>query len=257
MKAKERRYDVISSQITAATRRSAIDLLLAGQRERHGGYVCFVNTHLAVTARENDDVREAINRSYMSLPDGRPVYVTGILKGIRPLEPVPGPDFMDSVLALCTDPPLQHYFLGGRQEVLDRLVQVVRHRFPGTQIAGMYSPPFRTMEAKEWGEVIASVRAANPDLIWVGLGAPKQELFMQAHWRSLAPAILLGVGAAFDFLAGSVTRAPVWMQHAGLEWCYRLACEPQRLWRRYFYTNIMFFAYLVKDTAMRMMNRHD
>jgi exopolysaccharide biosynthesis WecB/TagA/CpsF family protein len=255
MSTTDRRYDVISSRITVATRRSAINSLLSGLRGRHGGYVCFVNAHLAVTARENSDVRAAINGSLMSLPDGRPVYVAGKLKGIHPLEPVPGPDFMESVLALRTEPPIRHYFLGGRQEVLDRLAQVILHRFPGAQIAGMYSPPFRPMAAEEWNEVIASVRATSPDLIWVGLGAPKQELFMHARWRSLAPAVLLGVGAAFDFLTDTVTRAPAWMRRAGLEWCFRLASEPSRLWRRYVYTNTMFIAYFAKDAVMNMRDR--
>lgn len=156
---------------------------------------------------------------------------------------------MNAVLALRTEPSLRHYFLGGRQEVPERLVEVIRRRFPGTQVVGTYSPPFRPMAASEWDEVLADVRAASPDLIWVGLGAPKQELFMNVHWRTLAPSVLLGVGAAFDFNAGSVPRAPEWMRRAGLEWCFRLAQEPHRLWRRYFYTNTMFIAYLVKDLA--------
>ncbi len=246
----DRRYDVIGNRITIATRQSAIEGLLAGLRDRKGGYVCFVNAHVAVTARENDEVRAAVNESFMSLPDGRPVYVAGRLRGIHPLEPVPGPDFLEAVLAL-REPPLRHYFLGARPEVLDRLVGVISRRFPGTEIAGTYSPPFRAMSAEEWEAVFATIRATRPDVIWVGLGAPRQELFMRAHWQSLAPAVLLGVGAAFDFLAGSVVRAPAWMRRLGLEWFFRLLSEPRRLWRRYAYTNTMFMAYLLKDMAGR------
>jgi N-acetylglucosaminyldiphosphoundecaprenol N-acetyl-beta-D-mannosaminyltransferase len=244
-----RRFNVIGNQITAATRESARECLLSGLRQGHGGYVCFVNAHLAVTARESAEVRQAVNGSFMSLPDGRPVFVAGKLRGVRPLEAVPGPDFMSAVLAQRTEPPLRHYFLGGRPEVLDRLVEVIGRRYAGTQVAGTYSPPFRPMSAADWGEVIGRIRTARPDLIWVGLGAPKQELFMSEHWQALAPAMLLGVGAAFDFMAGSVARAPAWMRRSGLEWCFRLASEPRRLWRRYAYTNTMFVAYLLKDAV--------
>ncbi len=245
------RFDVISSRVTVATGASAVERLLSRVHDRGGGYVCFVNVHLAVTAREHDDVRAAINDAFMSLPDGRPVFAVGKLQGISPLEAVPGPDFMNAVLALRTEPPLRHYFLGGQPEVLDRLVEVIQHRYPGIQVAGTYSPPFRPMSAAEWDGVIARVRATSPDLVWVGLGAPKQELFMNAHWRALAPAMLLGVGAAFDFIAGSVARAPQWMRRAGLEWCFRLIREPRRLWRRYFYTNTLFIAYLLRDAVWR------
>lgn len=243
------RFNVIGNLITVATFESAIEHLLFRVRHGGGGYICFVNAHLAVTARENDDVRVAVNGSFMSLPDGRPIFVAGKLRGIHPLEAVPGPDFMNAVLARRSEPALRHYFLGGRQEVLDRLAEVIARRFPGAQVVGTYSPPFRPMSAPEWGTVIADIRAAGPDLIWVGLGAPKQELFMNAHWQALAPSVLLGVGAAFDFMSGSVVRAPAWVRRAGLEWCFRLASEPRRLWRRYVYTNTMFIAYLVKDMA--------
>lgn len=251
----DRRYDVIGNRITVATRQSALECLLSRLREGNGGYVCFVNAHLAVTGREDANVRAAINGSVMSLPDGRPVYVAGRLQGIRPLEPVPGPDFMESVLAYRASPPLRHFFLGGRQQVLDGLVEAVSRRFPSAAIAGTYSPPFRPMSESEWSQVIADVRDAQPDLIWVGLGAPKQEQFMNAHWRALAPAVLLGVGAAFDFTAGSVARAPAWMRRAGLEWSFRLAREPRRLWRRYIYTNTLFIAYLAWDTITRKAGR--
>ncbi|GMW07318.1 MAG: WecB/TagA/CpsF family glycosyltransferase [Gammaproteobacteria bacterium] len=247
----DRRYDVIGNRITIATRQSAREDLLARLRDRTGGYVCFVNAHVAVTARENQDVMTAVNGSFMSLPDGRPVYVAGRLMGIRPLEPIPGPDFLESVLAVEAQPPLRHYFLGARREVLDRLAEVIVRRFPTTAIAGTYSPPFRSMSEAEWQDIFSTIRATRPDVVWVGLGAPRQELFMSAHWRSLAPAVLLGVGAAFDFMAGSVARAPLWMRRLGLEWCFRLISEPRRLWRRYAYTNTMFIAYLFRDLIGR------
>jgi len=249
------RFDVLGNRITAATRASAMKGLLAGIGRGEGGYVCFVNAHLAVAGREDTHVRAALNGSLMSLPDGRPVYATGRLLGIEPLEAVPGPDFMAAVLARREPPALRHYFLGGRPEVLERLVEVIGERYPGTVVAGTYSPPFRPLTDAEWGDALARIRTARPDVVWVGLGAPKQELFMSTHAAALAPAVLLGVGAAFDFLAGTQPRAPAWMRRAGLEWCFRLASEPRRLWRRYAYTNTMFLAYLARDALGGRLRR--
>jgi N-acetylglucosaminyldiphosphoundecaprenol N-acetyl-beta-D-mannosaminyltransferase len=246
---------VIGNQITVATRASALRDLLAGVRAGQGGYVCFVNVHVAVTGREDPRVRAAVNESFMSLPDGRPVFAAGRLQGVVPLEAVPGPDFMEAVLRHISDPPLRHFFLGGRPDVLDRLVTVVGQRYPTACVAGALSPPFRPLSPEEWSGIAARVRDARPDLVWVGLGAPKQELFMNGYWRALAPAVLLGVGAAFDFTAGTVERAPAWMRKAGLEWLFRLLAEPRRLWRRYAYTNTMFLAYLAADTLRRRRSR--
>lgn len=241
------RFDVIGCRITAVTQAQAMDRVEAAVRARQGGYVCFVNGHLAVAGHEDGALRAALNGSLMSLPDGRPVYLSGRLLGVSPLEAVPGPDFMAAMLDRRAEPPLRHFFLGGREEVLERLVAVVRSRYPTAVIAGAYSPPFRPMTEAEWVAALQQVRAARPDLVWVGLGAPKQEFFMHARAAALAPAVMLGVGAAFDFTAGTLARAPRWMRRCGLEWLFRLLAEPRRLWRRYAYTNAMFMVYLVRQ----------
>jgi N-acetylglucosaminyldiphosphoundecaprenol N-acetyl-beta-D-mannosaminyltransferase len=245
-----RRFDVIGTPVSAATRVSAqqgvLDAVAAGQ----GGYICFVNVHLAVAAREDGAVRRALAESVLSLPDGRPVYAAGRLKGVAPLEAVPGPDFMEAMLARRDARPLRHYFLGGRPEVLQGLTAAIARRHPTAVVAGTCSPPFRELSATEWSGILREVAAAKPDLIWVGLGAPKQELFMHRHAVELRPAVLLGVGAAFDFAAGAVRRAPGWMRRSGLEWCFRLVSEPRRRWRRYAYTNTMFLAYLARDALV-------
>lgn len=251
MSAGDDRFDVIGCRITAATLDTALERLEDAVVAGRGGYVCFVNGHLAVTGHEEPAVRTALNASLMSLPDGRPVYVAGRLLGVSPLEAVPGPDVMAAMLARKTARPLRHFFLGGREEVLERLVAVVRERYPSAVVAGAYSPPFRPIDEAEWAAVLERVRATAPDLVWVGLGAPKQELFMHARAAGLAPAVLLGVGAAFDFTAGTLARAPAWMRRSGLEWLFRLVAEPRRLWRRYAYTNTMFLAYLARQRLGR------
>ena len=216
-----------------------------------GGYVCFVNTHVAVMAREDAGLREVINVSFLSLPDGKPVYLSGKIRGINRLSHVPGPDFFQQLLALENSPRLRHYFYGGKPEVLDCLVANIKSRFPEADIVGCESPPFRALTDNEVTSAIERIRSVKPDLVWVGLGAPKQELWMASHWKALSPAVLLGVGAAFDFLAGAVKRAPVWMQNTGLEWIYRLGQEPGRLWKRYLYTNTMFLLYSLIDAMRR------
>ncbi|MCW8856268.1 MAG: WecB/TagA/CpsF family glycosyltransferase [Kangiella sp.] len=225
----------------------AINTVITQLKNMSGGYVCFTNVHATVMARENKDFLAITNESFMSLPDGKPVYWVGKLKGYNGLEQIPGPDFLPKLLATKTVPPLRHYFYGGTQEVIDNLVKKVKINYPAAEIVGAESPPFRKLSKDEVKESLQCMRDAKPDFIWVGLGAPKQEIWMAKHWQELKPAILFGVGAAFDFHAGTIQRAPRWAQKLGLEWLHRLSQEPGRLWKRYFYTNSMFVLYLLRD----------
>jgi N-acetylglucosaminyldiphosphoundecaprenol N-acetyl-beta-D-mannosaminyltransferase len=229
---------------------SALERVIARCRGG-GGYVCFANTHVVVMGREDPGFRKIINESFMTLPDGKPVYLSGKIRGISKLEHIPGPDFFQQLIASGKLPRLRHYFYGGRPDVLEGLIKNLRYRFPRVEIVGYESPPFRAMTQDEESAAIERIRSVRPDLIWVGLGAPKQEMWMATHWGTLRPAVLLGVGAAFDFHAGRVKRAPVWLQRAGLEWLYRLSREPKRLWKRYAYTNTMFFFYSVVDILQK------
>lgn len=225
----------------------AIDAAIDQAHNGSGGYVCFTNVHACVMARENQTFLEITNNSFMSLPDGKPVYWVGKLKGCSNLEQIPGPDFFPQLLSRTSSPPLRHYFYGGSQEVLDKLIEKVNINYPGAEIVGSESPPFRKFSDEEIESSLNRIREARPDFVWVGLGAPKQEIWMAKHWQELKPAVLFGVGAAFDFHAGAVQRAPLWAQRLGLEWLHRLSQEPGRLWKRYFYTNSMFLFYLLKD----------
>ena len=133
----------------------------------------------------------------------------------------------------------RHYFYGSTQETLDILREKITEKYPGAVIAGMYSPPFRPLTADEDAKIVEKINAAEPDFVWVGLGAPKQERWMAAH-ENRVRALMLGVGAAFDYEAGNIRRAPAWMQHCTLEWLYRLMQDPKRLFKRYFVTNTKF-----------------
>ena len=210
---------------------------------KEGGYVCFSNVHTVVTARRDLRLREIINQSFMSVPDGKPLSVLASLRGIKDVAQVAGPDFMPYFLEFARG--TRHFFYGSTPETLDGLVDSIKRRFPGINIAGSYSPPFGHIPAHQMLEIISLIKQSVPDIIWVGLGAPKQEYWMGEQWKHLRPAILMGVGAAFDFHAGKVKRAPRWIRKMGFEWGYRFFQEPSRLWKRYLVTNFLFIWYLV------------
>lgn len=224
-------------------------------RTGEGGYVCFSNVHTVVTARHDNRLREITNGSFLSLPDGKPLSIVGRLHGVRGVGHVAGPDFMPYFLQAVKK--ARHFFYGSTEETLETLKKNLARRFPAARIVGTYSPPFRDLSAEEENEVVSIVNRAKPDIVWVGLGAPKQEYWMEQHWRGFKPAILMGVGAAFDFHAGQVARAPEWMKKLSLEWLFRLSQEPRRLWKRYLVTNSLFVFYLLSDLAKRSESRID
>jgi N-acetylglucosaminyldiphosphoundecaprenol N-acetyl-beta-D-mannosaminyltransferase len=239
------RVAVIGSQVSICSAAGALELLKSRLELQAGGYVCFTNAHTAVMGRRDERFRAVTNGSFLSVADGKPVYWTGRMKGAGGLGHVPGPDFMWRVLSQL--PQYRHFFYGSTPAVLSSLTTSVRERIPGVNICGSLSPPFRALAREELAGIYREILQARPDFVWVGLGAPKQELWMAEAWPELRPAILLGVGAAFDFHAGTIRRAPATIRHVGLEWLHRLFQEPRRLWRRYLVTNSLFIYYAVRD----------
>jgi N-acetylglucosaminyldiphosphoundecaprenol N-acetyl-beta-D-mannosaminyltransferase len=212
------------------------------------GVVCFANVHVIETARRSPELFDALSRAELVLPDGAPVaWALGHLCR-RPSPRVAGTDFF---LALCDRRVgrYRHFFLGATPETLERLENAVRSRLPGIAIAGAYSPPFRPTDNADIARMVDVVNVANPHVLWVGLGAPKQELFMTSVRGIIHAPVLAGVGAAFDFVAGTKRRAPAAMQSAGLEWAHRLACEPRRLVGRYLRTNTSFAVGILASLA--------
>jgi N-acetylglucosaminyldiphosphoundecaprenol N-acetyl-beta-D-mannosaminyltransferase len=206
-----------------------------------GGYVCLCNVHLFVVARHDDEVRRALAGAALAFPDGWPIAWLQRRLGNRSATRVAGPDLMARVIADGRGFGVRHFLLGSSEGVLRRLEENLRRRFPGSEIAGARSLPF--FEADEFGgteAAIADVRRASPHVVWLSLGCPKQELWMLRYAHELAPALVAGVGAAFDFHAETKKRAPAWAQRAGLEWLHRLLSEPRRLASRYARTNSEF-----------------
>jgi N-acetylglucosaminyldiphosphoundecaprenol N-acetyl-beta-D-mannosaminyltransferase len=245
------RVDVLGSQISSVNADEALALIQERLRDGRGGYVCFTNVHTAVVGRQDASVRAVTNGSFLSVADGKPVYWLARSRGS--VGHVPGPDFMTLALERCRDD--RHFFYGSTTEVLDRLATRLRDDFPGLNICGAYSPPFRKLTADEKLQHYNLIRAARPDFVWVGLGAPKQELWMAEAFESLRPSMLLGVGAAFDFHAQVASRAPGAMRAMGLEWLFRLMTQPRRLWRRYLVTNTLFLVYLARDAISGVRRR--
>ena len=209
----------------------------AGQRVSRVVFIC--NVHSVVTARQDSAFAAALAQADLATPDGAPVAWMLRRLGHAGQARINGPDLMWRCCAAAAARGTPVYLYGGTEDVLARLQQRLRAAFPGLRIAGAASPPFRPISAEEDAAAVAAINASGAGVVWVSLGCPKQELWMHAH-RGRVQAVMVGVGAAFDYHAGTTPRAPLWMQQAGLEWLYRLASEPRRLGRRYLVTNTVF-----------------
>jgi N-acetylglucosaminyldiphosphoundecaprenol N-acetyl-beta-D-mannosaminyltransferase len=196
-----------------------------------GRFVCIRDVASLMVIKEDPELRGLHREAALITPDGAPIALIGKLRGL-PVQRTCGPDLLDLMCARSAASGISHYFYGGREGVASRLAEQMTARYPGLRIAGHECPPFRTLSAAEEDATVERIRASGADIVWVGISSPKQDMWMQRHYRRL-PQTLIGVGAAFDFHAGTVKRAPRWMQRAMLEWLYRLASEPRRLWRRY------------------------
>lgn len=233
-------FNVLGVRVSAFTLDQATQALVAPRGHRSGGYVCLATAHGLVEARRDPAVRAAFNRARFVTPDGMPLVWLGRSHGHRAITRVYGPDLLLATCAAGRATGLRHFFLGGGPGVAAALAARLTARFPDLQVAGTFTPPFRPLTPEESGGLQTLVRARQPDLIWVGLGSPKQELFMAGAAPRFPGALLVGVGAAFDFLSGRVPQAPRWMQRGGLEWLFRLGTEPRRLGRRYLVNNPRF-----------------
>lgn len=205
-------------------------------KELSGDYICVSNVHTTVTAWKDEAYRAVQNGGILAIPDGGPLSSTGRKRGYESMRRVTGPDYMLKTIALGLPQGWRHYFYGSTPETLKKMEKALREKYPAIQIAGMYSPPFRALSAEEDGTIVEKINEAAPDFVWIGLGAPKQEIWMHDH-QGRVQGLMVGVGAAFDYTAGNISRAPQWMQKHNLEWLYRLMQDPKRLFKRYFVTN--------------------
>ena len=239
-------HSILGTKINVTDMEKTVRYIEEHLEELKGRYVCVSNVHTTVTAYRDPAYRAVQNGAAMNILDGKPLSIVQYLSGEKEAGRVPGPDLMPELFALSEKKGYRHYFYGSRQETLDALRKKLSEHYPRLVVAGMYSPPFRPMTEEEDREAVERINAAKPDFIWVGLGAPKQEKWMAAHDGRVC-GLMLGVGAGFDFHAGTVKRAPKWMQEICMEWLYRIGQDPKRLLIRYLDTNFSFVFDLMKE----------
>lgn len=230
------RYNVLGIGVSALTLARACELVLACRGQLRRGYVCVAGVHGVMESQADADLKRIYGEAWLITPDGMPL----VWLGPPGVERVYGPDLMLAVCDAGRAVGLTHYLYGGNPGVAEELRDKLTARFPGLQVVGTYTPPFRPLHATELAALQADVTRLHPDVIWVGLSTPKQERFMAQHAPLLDAGVLIGVGAAFDFHAGRTPQAPRWMQRSGFEWLFRLCTEPRRLAPRYFRHNPRF-----------------
>jgi N-acetylglucosaminyldiphosphoundecaprenol N-acetyl-beta-D-mannosaminyltransferase len=250
--ARPKTIEIVDIPIAVTDYERTLEWMDAMVAERRPCYVCACNTHTVMASHEDPELRAALRSPYaLNVPDGQPLaWALGAL-GHSLSDRVYGPELMARACARAAAGTGQRFYLyGGRdQDALIRLGNSLRKRFPGINIVGAYAPPFRALTAEERSAVAEDINEAEADVVWVGIGVPKQEKWMAALRPDLEAPVLVVVGAAFDFLAGLVPQAPPMLQKAGLEWAYRLTQEPRRLWRRYLRYNPRFVAAFARQLA--------
>ena len=246
--------DVAGTPVSLTSYDEMLDVLEHRPRDR-ATVVTVCNVHSVMSSRRDPALAAAISGSEIATPDGVPLVWT-LRRTARPgQQRVYGPELMRRFLVTGVAKGWKHYFYGSTQEPLLRLEEAARREAPGVQIVGSESPPFRPLTDEEETAVIERFRSSGADFVWVGLGMPKQELWMNTVRDRMPGIALLGVGAAFDFLAGTKRQAPAWMQRAGLEWLFRLASEPRRLWRRYLWNNPAFLFLMFRQVLSTRLTR--
>jgi len=214
---------------------------------KHRTYVCVAPAKTLVDAQRDPDYRAAVNAAGMVTPDGMPVVWLALAKGCKDMMRTYGPDLMQEVCKQGQSAGLRHFFYGSTKETLAKLEGCLKVRYPKIVIAGRFAPGFQEDIAIKDREGVDTINHSRADILWVGLGSPKQDFWMHHHRPLLDVPVIVGVGAAFDFLSGAKPQAPIWMQKSGLEWLFRLICEPRRLWKRYLIGNSLFIYYVIKD----------
>jgi N-acetylglucosaminyldiphosphoundecaprenol N-acetyl-beta-D-mannosaminyltransferase len=224
--------NVLGVAIDAVDMKQALAMISARLQERRKGYVCFVDVHGILEALKSASVAETYVDAAMAMPDGTPTVWIGRAQGLLQMNHVTGPGVMNEIFRRAEFAGYSHYLYGGEPGVADDLATTLCRKYPWSRIAGIYTPPFRELTCEEEESLVAEVNRLKPDIVWVGIGTPRQDLWMRRMLPRLETRMMFGVGAAFDFLTGRLRLCPEWMKRAGLHWLHRLAQDPGRLWMR-------------------------
>ncbi len=249
------RAPILGVPVHMLTLQDAVTLAASWIEDGEKAYTCHADARSILEARDNADVRRAFDGAHLVGADGMPVVWLGRARGHQ-VGRVYGPDFMEALMAHGLHHgrrTFRHFLFGSTPQVLERLVERLGHRHPGLAIAGTLSPPMGQWDEEAEAEHRAIIDAAKPDVVWVSLGAPRQDLWMARNRPHLHAPLLCGVGAAFDFLSGSKPQAPAWLRRNGLEWVFRLATEPKRLGGRYLRTVPRFAALGLAEEIRRRL----
>ncbi len=246
------RLNLLGVKVSEVTIPLAVDIIDGWIRSHRKVYVCVAPVSTLVDCQKNDDYKNIVNRAGMVTPDGMPVVWLGKASGSRVIERTYGPDLMLALTQAGQTKKYRHFFYGGQPETMDLLGKKLKAKFPDVNIVGKYSPVFVPYAQQESREIIDLINKIKPDILWVGLGSPKQDFWMSLHRSLLEVPVMIGVGAAFDFISGVKPQAPLWMQKSSLEWVFRLLSEPRRLWKRYLVGNVRFLYYVGCDGIKRL-----
>jgi N-acetylglucosaminyldiphosphoundecaprenol N-acetyl-beta-D-mannosaminyltransferase len=248
------RGDVLGVEVSAITMGDAIATIQRWIAEERREYVCVTGVHGIMESRRNALLRKIHNEAGMVTPDGVPLVWFLRLIGKSRTHQVCGRDLMRAMTAVSNQQGYRQFYYGGNVGVAEKLKETLTRSFPGLQVVGTLCPPFHDLTPVEDHAVVHLINAARPHIVWVGLSTPKQERWMAAHRGQIEVPVMIGVGAAFEFLAGTKRQPPVWMQRHGLEWFFRLCSEPRRLWRRYAYIVPGFMSVAIPELVRRALH---
>lgn len=227
------RISILGVGISAVNMETTLAAIAAWIDRRETHYICCAPAHAIMNCVDDHELRKLYNQSGLTTPDGMPIAWLLRLAGQKQVDRVYGPDLLLAACERGLSRGWRHFFYGATPEVSTNLVRNLQNRHIGLNVAGVLTPPFRPLTEEEDRIECEQIRSAHPDVLWVGTGSPRQERWMAAHAAELSVPVIVGVGAAFDFLSGAKPQAPRWMQRGGLEWAFRLFNEPRRLWKRY------------------------
>lgn len=212
--------DILGVKVTPVSSDTIIDKVDQWVQHRQKHYICLCPNYSIMMSQKQPEFRKALNQATITTADGKAVTWACKLHGYRNAKQVRGADLTRLVCRMSAQKGFSNFFYGGTAALLETLVGKLRHQYPQLQVSGTYAPPFRPLTAQERKDVVQLINASQPDILWIGLGAPKQELWMADHFKDLQAPVMIGVGAAFDFLAGIKAEAPRWVQKAALEWLF-------------------------------------
>jgi len=248
--------NVLNIRVDAIDMERAVRKFCKILRDERKGYVCVAGVHGIMEAQRSRALAEVYAQADLTIPDGMPLVWVGHAQGYRDMQRVTGPDFMLRIFHQSEYSGTTHYLYGGEAGVADQLREIMCRRFPGARIVGSRTPPFRDLNKSEERELIEEIRFLHPDVIWVGISCPKQELFMYKYLPLLDTKVMVGVGAAFDYHTGRIRDSSEWVKRAGLQWLHRLIQDPKRLWKRHLRNNPVFLFQITRQLLLERLHEY-